>query len=177
MESNRIRIERATLGDAPPLAELARATFLATFESLFPGHESDLAAYLDRTFATRKLAASIRKPANRYWLAHDGADAVGYAKLKLGSAHALCRGDNPAQLQKIYVCDRAKGSGVGRSLVEKVVEEARTDGADALWLSVHEANDRAVKFYARSGWRDVGADLFSIGSLQLDYRLIVFDLE
>ena len=172
MGQNRIIVAKAALDDAQPIAELASTTFLATFEKLFANYEADLAAYLARTFSAEKLAESIAKPGNCYWIARDEAGPVGYAKLKLGSGHPLLPFDGAAQLQKIYVHDRAIGGGVGLSLVEKVLEEASSRGAEDLWLSVHQSNDRARRFYERLGWRDFGSDQFAIGQLVLDYRIM-----
>jgi len=52
------------------------------------------------------------------------------------------------------------------------VSQARAWGADVLWLGVWEHNDRALAFYARSGFREAGEHVFMIGR-QVDRDLIL----
>jgi ribosomal protein S18 acetylase RimI-like enzyme len=49
---------------------------------------------------------------------------------------------------------------------------ARAWGADILWLGVWENNHKALGFYARSGFREVGEHVFRIGD-QVDRDLIL----
>ena len=98
-----VRAAEAT--DAPVIALLGRVTFEQTFGHLFTDHPDDLAAYLNGTFAVGKIAGSMAKDVNRYWLALDDGLPIGYAKLKYPSRHRLVAGEGRGvgQLQKIYV--------------------------------------------------------------------------
>ncbi|MBD8728847.1 GNAT family N-acetyltransferase [Frigoribacterium sp. CFBP 13707] len=58
----------------------------------------------------------------------------------------------------VYVTPTSRGAaaGVADALLDGVVEWARGHG-DALFLQVHEANDRAIAFYRRRGFAPTGA--------------------
>jgi ribosomal protein S18 acetylase RimI-like enzyme len=45
-----------------------------------------------------------------------------------------------------------RGRGVGRALLEALFRQARTDGFEALSLSVERENERAVRLYEKSGF-------------------------
>jgi ribosomal protein S18 acetylase RimI-like enzyme len=75
-------------------------------------------------------------------------------------------------LQRIYLLRAAQGSGGGAALMAEAVDLAVAWGADILWLGVWENNHRALAFYARSGFREVGEHIFKIGE-QVDRDLIL----
>jgi ribosomal protein S18 acetylase RimI-like enzyme len=43
-------------------------------------------------------------------------------------------------------------------------EEARVQGGETVWLGVWEHNPRAIAFYAKCGFADVGSHVFMIGT-------------
>lgn len=52
------------------------------------------------------------------------------------------------------------------------MEEARARGHDVLWLGVWDRNERAIAFYARWGFVEVGEMSFLLGSdVQRDHVL------
>jgi GNAT superfamily N-acetyltransferase len=59
-------------------------------------------------------------------------------------------------LEDLYVADNARGSGVGRALIEAVAAKARDAGASRLYWLTHETNRTAQALYdkvaARSGF-------------------------
>jgi GNAT superfamily N-acetyltransferase len=52
-------------------------------------------------------------------------------------------------LQDLYVDEAARGTGVGRSLIEAVAERARQHGAARLYWHTHESNAVARRLYDR----------------------------
>ena len=54
--------------------------------------------------------------------------------------------------------------------------EARQLGADALWLGVWERNPRAIAFYGKVGFVDVGSHLFVVGADAQTDRIMVRSL-
>lgn len=58
----------------------------------------------------------------------------------------------PAQLH-IDLVERARGTGVGRRLVERQVNQLKSGGAAACHLVVAASNINAIGFYEHLGWR------------------------
>jgi ribosomal protein S18 acetylase RimI-like enzyme len=68
------------------------------------------------------------------------------------------------EIVRFYV-DRAwRGTGLAAALMDAAAEEARGRGARSLWLGVWERNPRAIRFYEKCGFRDVGSQDFVLGS-------------
>jgi len=109
-------------------------------------------------------------PSNRLWVAEaPDAGAVGYAHLRLGPAPGGVAGGRPAELARLYVDQRWHGAGVARALMDRCVDAARAWGADVLWLGVWEHNPRAIAFYRKCGFEQVGTQRFQLGEdLQTD---------
>jgi ribosomal protein S18 acetylase RimI-like enzyme len=164
-------IKRADSGDAATVALLGRLTFAETFGYLFQDHRCDLRAYLDATFDPAKIADSLCKPKNLYWLAFARGLPVGYAKLKHPSPRPGQHGAEAAQLQKIYVLREFLGARIGRDLLASSLAAAAARSS-LVWLDVLQENDRAVRFYERHGFRAIGEDTYTIGAQSFLFTLM-----
>jgi diamine N-acetyltransferase len=167
----RVAIRQARLDEAGLLAEFAERTFRETFAG--DNAPGDIDAYCASAFSVTAQRAHLQDPAIETLLAHDGNDAlVGYAQLRGGGA-AEIGGPSPIELWRFYVAAAHHGRGVAQPLMQAVVERAIGRGGRTLWLGVWERNHRALAFYARQGFADVGAHEFVLGrDVQVD-RLMV----
>ncbi len=165
-------VQRADTITAEIVALLGRLTFRETFEHLFRGKEDELSAYLDHTFSVSKIRSSIAKPENHYWLALLDGLPIGYAKLKHPSSNALVSDGSAAQLQKIYVLSEFLSHRAGYALLQAVTARAEESEAKTMWLTVLDSNQRAIQFYERNHWSDLGRATFSIGSQEFSFRVL-----
>ncbi len=60
-----------------------------------------------------------------------------------------------AELQKLYLCDRAKGRGAGYVLLEKTEEKARSMGFKRMYLETHSVLSAAIHIYEKTGYREI----------------------
>ena len=87
------------------------------------------------------------------------------ASFQLRFRHAVWTGTDDAHLEDLFVSEDARGSGIGRELVEAAMERARERGAARILLDTNEANEAALRLYASVGFRSGsdetgGRDLF-----------------
>jgi len=66
-------------------------------------------------------------------------------------------GPYPAHLH-IDLQERARGRGIGRELVERLLSDLRERGVAGVHLGVDDANDGAIGFYEHLGFREVGRE-------------------
>jgi len=69
----------------------------------------------------------------------------------------------PIELARLYLDESVIGQGLGGRMMRAAQAEARRQGARTLWLSVYDRNLRAVDFYKRCGFVDVGGKEFFFG--------------
>jgi GNAT superfamily N-acetyltransferase len=85
-------------------------------------------------------------------VAIDAGQAVGYLQLV-----DTDRQDEP-ELRSIAVAEHMQGKGIGRALVERAIEECRTEGARGLLVATASADIGNLRFYQRLGFRMLGVE-------------------
>jgi L-amino acid N-acyltransferase YncA len=113
------------------------ATGLATFETEVPGWDEWDAAHL---------------PDHRFVAELDG-EVVGWIAVVPYSQRGVYRGVGE---ESVYVAERARGSGVGRALLETMIESARNGGLWTLQAGVFTDNGPSLALHRALGFRDVG---------------------
>lgn len=98
----------------------------------------------------RGLALMLAEPRARVVVAERGGTVVGMATGQLVISTA--EGAPSAWIEDVVVARGARGSGVGRRLVEAVVAWAGELGATRCQLLVDRQNVPALRFYSRIGW-------------------------
>jgi diamine N-acetyltransferase len=153
-------------GDAGVLAEVAAATFALAC----PPHVTQQA--ID-TFVADVLSQDcfdryLADPDRDLFLSVVDDDVTGYAMVVHGEpadpdVQAALTLRPTAELSKIYVLPHHHGAGTSRLLMEAAIESARGRGAAGVWLGVNQENERAQRFYAKSGFARVGTKRFLVG--------------
>jgi diamine N-acetyltransferase len=155
-------VRAATPADAATLTMLGRRTFSDAFGDANDPH--DLAQFLDGAYTAEIQARELADPFLTYLLAeHDGAP-VGFALLRRGKRSEFVADPTAIELQRFYV-DRAQhGRGIAPSLMHACIATAQSQDAATMWLGVWEQNPRAIRFYQKHGFTEVGRQIFVVGS-------------
>ncbi len=95
-------------------------------------------------------ADELRLPAGAFLLATLRGEPVGCGALKL-------HGDEPAELKRMWVADRARGLGLGRRLLAELERVAAANGAAIVRLETNRSLREAIGLYRSSGYREVAA--------------------
>ncbi len=167
-------IRLGTPYDLTLLEDLSVRTFREAFETFYRVEDFD--AFLQEAYNPEKLGRELLDPACTFLFASIEEEPVGYALVRQGPPEPCVKGPDPIELVRIYALQKAVGKGLGSALMEACIGVAKEKGARTLWLGVWERNPRALAFYARLGFVDVGFHHFQIGS-QVDVdRILVKDL-
>src|SRR4030095_2367656 len=169
----KIQIITAVPSDAAVISSIGRQSFRDAFAHLFDDKKG-LQEYLDYTYDVDKIAKSIRKENNVFFLAFVENVPVGFAKVKRHSLNEQIDSIAQMELQKIYVLSYYHGSGAGAALIQCVLDLANEIKPDFLWLDTHITNAKAIRFYEKKGFAIVGKHHFVIGGQPFEYYLMYF---
>jgi len=174
----RIRIRRADAADAAMLSAFAERIFRETFEA--SNDPADMAAYLAEAFAVERQREEIAAADAIVLLAEDltgsadrgtgsNADApratplAGYSHLTAGEPPDCVAGPDLLEVKRFYVDSTWQGTGLAQLLMRATLDAAVASGARTVWLGVWEHNPRAIAFYRKLGFAEVGAHDFMLG--------------
>ncbi|WP_462399220.1 GNAT family N-acetyltransferase [Lacticaseibacillus pantheris] len=156
-------ITPVTDNDIPTLVTMARTTFADTFNANTA--PEDMAAFLDTAYSPAQLATELHTPGTTFWFVTVDGQPAGYLKLNLDDAvTADVQATNALELERIYILPEFKRHGLGTILFDHAYSYARSHHKDTIALGVWEHNEPAKYFYARHGFRRVGAHDFVVGS-------------
>jgi ribosomal protein S18 acetylase RimI-like enzyme len=151
--------------DTAELAAVAARTFpLACPPSVAP---ENVASFIDAHLSDARFAEYLADPQRIILAAKQDDRIVGYAMLIRGVE------DDRVELSKIYVLPEQHGSGVARALMDTALAAAAEWGAASVWLGVNQKNERAQRFYGKSGFVVAGTRKFQLGPhTEHDYVMV-----
>lgn len=155
-------IRKAEVADAASLARLQERTFRDAFEA--SNTPEDLAlhcqAHYSEAIQQRELSDA---DLDVLVCEHDG-DLVAFAQLRTRTPPACVVAERPLEIQRFYVLNEWHGKRLAHDLMTAVIERAEQQGADQVWLGVWEHNPRAIAFYRKWGFSEVGDHIFPLGT-------------
>jgi diamine N-acetyltransferase len=169
-----LTIRRGVPADARRLADLAASTFRETFA--VENRPEDMALHVSRAYGLSQQEAELANPEMTTVLAEVDGQLAGYAQLRAHAVPDCVRGITPLELWRFYVAAPWHGRGIAHALMQGVEMEARAREAQTLWLGVWERNERAKSFYRKCGFRDVGSQVFVLGTDAQTDRIMVRSL-
>lgn len=161
------RLRQAGPGDAPALSLVAAASFLETFAGIITG--PDMVRHCTTNSSPAKFDGWIADMSCVATLAEhpDGAAPIGYTLLVPPDlpvepdAHDI-------ELRRIYALSLTRGTGLGRQLMARAIDDARALGRRRMLLGVLGINANARAFYERQGFVLAGTRQFKVGDTIYD---------
>jgi GNAT superfamily N-acetyltransferase len=132
-----------------------------------------MALHIAQAFGHAQQGRELADPEIVTLVVEIGSDLAGYAQLRRHRPPECVFGKEPIELWRFYVDKAWHGRGIAQALMERVDAEAARVGAHTLWLGVWERNDRALAYYRKSGFVDVGAHTFVVGADAQTDRVMV----
>ncbi|GGK60827.1 N-acetyltransferase family protein [Rufibacter glacialis] len=151
-----------TSADAALLADLGWRTFDETFAAY--NKPEDMEVFRPTMYAPEIQAAELADPHTEFLLVEAAGEAVAYVKWNTAPAPAEISGKRPFQISRLYLLKAWTGRGLGDTLMKTSLGRAQQNGHDVVWLTVWESNERAIRFYQKYGFKEVGELAFVLGA-------------
>lgn len=168
-------IRRGLVSDAAALARFAASTFVEAF-----GAETgadDLQAHVAATYRPELQARELADPAVITWLAVQDERIVAYAQVRRNATAPACVVvPDAVEVQRFYADRSARGTGLALRLMEHALAAARELGGRHAWLGVWERNERAMAFYRKAGFAEIGSTYYRVGSDRQNDRVFLASL-
>jgi len=173
-----LTLRAATPADAPALALVGAATFLEAYTWMLPG--PDILAFCAHHQTPAAYAKYLAQPTTRITLALTGAEVpVGFTLVCAPELPSIETLPGDLELKRIYLFSRFRSSATpvlddsgkpipglrgGQALLNAAIADARALGAHRLLLGTNAGNQRAIAFYRRNGFVEIGTRTFVVGN-------------
>ncbi len=165
MLPDNITIRRAAPGDENALGAIGAATFMESFCDVLSG--PDIVAHSRNQHGPEIYRDYLTATDPRYacWIAEysETGAPIGYA-VNCPADLPIEPQDGDVELKRIYVFSRFHGTSAGKQLNALSVAHARSLNAPRLLLGVYAENHRAIAFYQREGFVQIGTRQFQVGN-------------
>lgn len=136
--------------DVFAISELLQVVFAETY-----GHvlehvvlEEHLNTYLSEDAIRKDISSSS------YYVVEALEGCLGVLKLVLDDR-------DKAEIAKLYVLGEARAQGVGSQLMDAALKWSKEQNAKTIWLNVWQENKKAIQFYEKHNFKQVGfTDVF-----------------
>ena len=165
-----VKLRRLTCEDRKVLQKVSYKTFYEAFAS--ENKEENIRSYLAQAFSDEQVSAELAETQSAFYFAQLRGEIVGYIKINVGSAQTDLKEDSGLELERIYVLHQYQGQQIGQQLLVQVIDMAKQQQKDYVWLGVWDRNHRAIKFYESNGFQIFSSHPFLMGAeMQTDYLM------
>ena len=169
-----LSFKKCTLVDLDTLVEISRSTFITSFEKV--NNPNDFKTYITSAFSKEKIKSELLNLNSTFNFVYLDDKLVGYFKLNEKDAQNEQFENASIELERIYVKVAFQGRGIGKEMLFKVIEIAKSKDVVFLWLGVWEHNDAAIRFYERYDFKKFSTHPYYLGNDKQTDWILKFDL-
>lgn len=161
-ENRHVEIRAAQTTDIEEIVDLAARTFGLACPPHMP--QADIDLFISEKLNPAAFEAFLAADDHRLVVGISGESVIAYSLL-------IDQGDTTF-ISKFYVAPESHGNGMATRLMNEAKAFAAERGASRLQLAVNKFNERALRFYEKSGFQVAGYRDFVVGSqVENDYIL------
>nr|WP_278995955.1 N-acetyltransferase [Plesiomonas shigelloides] len=155
-------IRIAQPSDAEQLAILAERTFRDTFAS--SNTQEDMELHCQSNYSKEHQLKEIQNP-NWITLVCECENMLaGYAQMRWEEFPSCVEAKTPREILCFYVDKPWHGHGIAQEMMKACLAELKKRNTDVVWLGVWEHNPRAIAFYKKFDFVEVGEHIFQLGA-------------
>lgn len=148
-------IKIATPADISLIRELTHKIWPQTYNPII-GPEQ-VAYMIDLFYAPDVLRKQMAEKSHSFIIAYLDGEAVAFAAYSEVLASVF-------KLHKLYILPSLQGRGIGRQLIDYIINDTKNAGATQLQLNVNRYNSQAIAFYKKAGFAHLKDEDIDIGN-------------
>lgn len=125
--------------------------------------------YMQRSFSEESLHQQMQDKNTIFYLVVVNGKNAGLVKLNKnkdmnGAENKCC-----IELERLYLLKETTGTGVGKKAVQQIIQSARSEGYQTLWLKSMDSST-AVSFYQKLQFKILGREVLPYDGFKDEYR-------
>lgn len=166
-----IEIKQATITNYETLALLGRVTYSES-HGAYIDNIKDLFTYNNKAFSIDKIKENLNDNKNIYHVIYVDGLPVGYTKIVLNENFKTLPNEKNCRLERIYVLSEFIPMKLGKLLLDNAIKTVKKLNYNNLWLSVYIKNYRAIGFYTKNGFTDIGSLNFMVNGKEFPNHVL-----
>ncbi len=146
-------IQKAKLSDIPVIQHIAYATWPIAYGTILSKAQIE---YMLNLMYSKDVLMNQLHDGYTYLMAVEDEKSIGFAAYNAITAVQY-------KLQKLYILPTTQGSGIGKLLLQTVIDQVKSAGAQQLILNVNRQN-KAIGFYTKMGFQILKEEDNDIGN-------------
>lgn len=168
---NKLVIRKAELKDIENLTVLKQQVWIATYA--VEGIRAEFANYVLSAFTTDNVQKLLLDSDTVVLVAEINNHIIGCVEVKLHPEDVIAEVEGVPEITVLYILERFCGNGVGQKLLEAALNLLSEKGYTSTWLSVLHTNERALRFYDKNSFKDVGKIYFEMDGNKYENRVLL----
>lgn len=162
-----ITIRNATSNDAEVLSLLGRITYNESHGN-YIDNKTDLLNYNNTFFSVIRQQEELKKSNNLFYLIYSDKSPIGYIKLVKNATNPNIHSTNICKLERLYILNDFVAQKIGSIAMDYILKKVTELNFEELWLAVYIKNIKAIAFYERNGFKNIGDIIFKVGESNFD---------
>lgn len=163
-------LQRVSESDLVDLVNISRITFVSTFS--WYNTQEDMDTYCNVNLSEDQLFKELRNSNSIFYFVQFKNEIIGFVKINFADAQTEQNIEDSLEIERIYLKDEYHNKGIGKFILNQIIEIANSYNLKLIWLAVWEKNEKAIEFYKRNHFEYFSQHDFVLGKdIQLDYLM------
>ncbi|SRR6266536_39652 len=162
-----IEIKRIGVDDAALLSDVAICAYSDHYLHLW--HDEGK-WYIEKSFSVESLLHELGDANAWFYIIYYNKEAVGFLKLNIDAQLFNEENLHSLELERIYLRKKASGKGIGKYVLNLIMEIAKEKNKKLIWLKVMDSSTAAIQFYKKMGFEICGTYHLPFEKMKPEYR-------
>lgn len=155
-----ITIRRAGLEDLDTLVQMGSQTIIESHGSSAP--QEVMNAYVSEKFTEASMREELSDPLNIFHIIRYNQQPAGYSKIIYNVPIEAVASTQITKMERLYLLRSFYDKRLGHYLMQFNIELSKEQQQQGMWLYVWKGNERAIRFYEKTGFTIVGDGSFRL---------------